>query len=229
MDKILFSKRLKERRKTCGYSSSKAFASAYNARFIYGGTDLAGNNPDAGILGTIKNYENPNHQGMPRLDIVANICSLIDCDIDYLLGYIDYPKHIHQAMNDECGLSQKATERLMSWHRMFNYSKTLNIILESANFESALFHAVHLMKIVPTLEGLRRVRRKWQQDTFSGPPDCGTAYNYTGDNGLADAISEKEKEYASQRLYLDDNFRFLIQELERVSLEKAEQNQTNKE
>lgn len=228
MDKILFSKRLKDQIES-KYKTQTAFAVAYDKKYNPGTFCNEANSPHKGTINTIKKYVSPTSATIPSLEKIDNMCKMLDCDIDYLLGYIDYPKHIHQAMNDECGLSQKATERLVRWHRMFNCSKTINIILESANFESALFHGAHLMKIVPTLEGLRKVRRKSLQDTFSGPPDCGTAYNYTGDNGLADAISEKEKEYASQRLYLDDNFRFLTQELERMSLEKAEQNQAKKE
>lgn len=226
MDRRLFAERLRERRKACGYSSREDFAEAYNKRF---GQDNP-NSPYGGVLGTIKKYENPNHLGAPKLDIVDNICSMLDCDIDYLLGYIDYPKHIHQAMNEECGLSQKATDHLIYWNkRHVNYSGILNIFLESTNFQNALYHAMRLMRVKPILDGLHKTRQEWLRKSFSGPPDCGIAYNYSGDNGLADAIDEKEKEYASQRLYLDEYFTFLIQEIEKISLEKANIKPTAKE
>ena len=76
------------------------------------------------------------------------------------------------------------------------------------------------MKLKPTLDGLLEVRHKWLIETFSGPPDCGTAHNYTGDNGTADMIKEKRQEYDSSRLYLNEYLTFLIQELERISTEK---------
>lgn len=226
MDQRLFAERLRERRKACGYSSREDFAEAYNKRFGQYNPD----SPFGGTFGTIKNYENPNYRGNPELSKVVNMCSMLDCDIDYLLGTIDYPKHIHQAMNEECGLSQKATNNLMRWNKWhINLSSMLNVFLESTNFENVLYHAVCLMKVKPALDELREARQKWLCESFSGPPDCGSAYNYTGDNGLTDAISEKEKEYASQRLYLNDHFTFLMQEIEKLSLEKPERKTASKE
>lgn len=134
MDKILFSKRLKERRKACGYSSALSFATAYNAKFRNGTSDLAGNNPNSGILGTLKNYENPKHSGMPRLDIVAEICELLDCDIDYLLGNIDQPQHIYQAMYQQCGLTQNSTAHLMDIYSLaFKKYWTINGVIGTAD------------------------------------------------------------------------------------------------
>lgn len=227
MDKILFnkatfSKNLAERRKGCGYLSQQSFANAFNARFR-NGNGLDGNNPTSGILGTIKHYEDPNHKSMPRLDIVVEMCQLLDCDIDYLLGKINQPKHIHEAMNQECGLSQKATDRLICWNKChLNYSGMLNIFLESANFESALHHAIRVTKVKPQLNGLRKLLWKWNDEIFSQPPDEDGAYNVpNGHNALHEQIAKEELEYASQRLYLNECFTFLIQEIERIALENA--------
>lgn len=63
-------------------------------------------------FGTLKNYENPNHSGIPRLDIVANICEMLDCDVDYLLGKIDLPKHEYEAIYQKCGLSLTAIDAI---------------------------------------------------------------------------------------------------------------------
>ena len=217
MDRKLFAARLKKRRVECGYTSQTAFAQAYNERFIHNWRELMGNNPTGGILGTLKSYENPNGSD-PSLDKVANMCILLNCDIDYLLGNINEPKHIYQAMHERFGLSQKATEHLIYWSRPHvRYSEMLNIFLESANFENALHHAIKVMKLKPTLDGLIEIRNQWVRDTFSGPPDCGTAYNYTGDNGLADMIREKSMEYDSNRLYLDESLTFLVRELEALA------------
>lgn len=229
MDKILFSRRLKEQIEA-KYKTQTAFAIAYDKKYNPGTFCNEANSPHKGTINTIKKYVSPTSPTIPSLDKIDNMCQMLDCDIDYLLGYIDYPKHIHQAMNQECGLSQKATDHLIYWNRRHvNYSGMLNIFLESANFDHALYHAIRLMKVKPILDGLREARREWVHKAFSGPPDCGTAYNYTGDNGLADAISEKEKEYASQRLYLDEYFTFLIQEIERISLEKSGRVKSTKE
>ena len=133
MDKILFSERLKAQRKACGYTSAQSFAAAYNAKFR-NGTELAGNNPNSGILGTLKNYENPNHTGMPRLDIVSEICELLDCDIDYLLGKIDQPRHIYQAMYQQCGLTQNSTSHLADIHSLsFQKFWTINNVIGASD------------------------------------------------------------------------------------------------
>lgn len=109
MDKILFSSRLKAQRKACGFNSTRAFAGAYNVRYRNGTASME---DDSGILGTLKNYENPNHPGIPRLDIVANICEMLDCDVDYLLGKIDLPKHEYEAIYQKCGLSLTAIDAI---------------------------------------------------------------------------------------------------------------------
>lgn len=110
MDRRLFAKRLQQQRKACGYSSREDFAEAYNKRFGQYNPD----NPYGGVLGTIKNYENPNHSGTPKLDIVDNMCSMLDCDIDFLLGYIDLPHHEQQVVHDKVGLSETAVLRLLA-------------------------------------------------------------------------------------------------------------------
>ena len=133
MDKILFSERLKAQRKARGYSSIQSLATAYNVRFR-NGAELAGNNPTAGIFGTLKNYENPSHKGMPRLDIVSELCEILDCDIDYLLGKIDHPKHIHQAMYHQCGLTQTATNNLSDIYALtFKKYWTINGVIGTAD------------------------------------------------------------------------------------------------
>lgn len=221
VDKKIFASRLRTRREQCGYTSIKAFAAAFDKRFRGGSVDLEGNNPYRGTLGSFKNYENPNKDNFPNVKTAAEICQLLDCDMDYLLGYIDFPKHIHQEMNERFGLSQKATKHLIFWNEPHvRYSDTLNLVLESANFENALCYAKKMMKLKPTLDGLLEARQKWLAETFSGPPDCGKAYNYTGDNGLADLITKYRMEYDSSRLYLNESLTFLIQEMERISAEK---------
>lgn len=114
MDKKLFSERLQKLRIAAGYKTQKEFAAAYNKTFYpnftytYGSTDT-----DKGILGTLKNYENPNKDTMPKLETVDNFCKMLNCDIDYLLGYIDFPRHIQQVVHDKVGLSAEAVFRLV--------------------------------------------------------------------------------------------------------------------
>ena len=95
MDKIIFSNRLADLRKERGYKTQYALAKAYNEKFpAKRRNEAAGNEGDfGGILGTIKNYENPSKELSPKLSIVCNLCEILNCDIDYLLGKIDVPHH----------------------------------------------------------------------------------------------------------------------------------------
>lgn len=220
MDKILFdketfSKQLVKRRKDCGYSSQQSFASAFNARFR-NGNSLDGNNPTSGILGTIKHYEDPKHKSMPRLDIVVEMCQLLDCDIDYLLGKIEEPKHIYQAMRDQCGLSNAATEQLIYWNTHGGkYIETLNLLLVSANFDHALYHAAELMKAKPVFIGLSEIYGKWQSETYSQPkPPEG----YPNGSGLREMYSRAETKYDIEKLRLSEYLTFLVSELESISM-----------
>lgn len=114
MDKILFSERLVEKRKKKGYKTQKEFAEAYDSKFPTKRKDeSAGNVEIGGILGTIKHYENPNYtKSMPTLDKVDNICSLLECDIDYLTGRIDQETHEKEDICEYTGLSEKAVDML---------------------------------------------------------------------------------------------------------------------
>lgn len=114
MDKKLFSKRLRDLRKDCGYKTQYALAKAYNERFGAKRKDEAGGNEKefGGIFGTIKNYENDSHEGSPKLEIVCNLCEMLGCDVSYLVGdydELDYPTH---KICEATGLSDKAVNIL---------------------------------------------------------------------------------------------------------------------
>lgn len=148
MDKILFSERLANRRKECGYKTQYALAEEYNRRFPSSRKNRkeenAGNS--SGILGTIKHYENANYNGSPKLDIVDNLCKILDCDVDFLLGNIECETHDIQFMHDKTGLSKKAIEQLIEWnektklpHRDFYRNSILFIsdLLECCGIQAA--------------------------------------------------------------------------------------------
>lgn len=114
MNKILFSERLAGRRKECGYKTQYALAEEYNKRFPSSRKNRKEENSgnSSGILGTIKHYENGNYNGSPKLDIVDNLCRILECNVDYLLGNIDCTTHDIQFIRNETGLSEKAIEEL---------------------------------------------------------------------------------------------------------------------
>lgn len=114
MDKILFSERLVTLRKKRGYDTQYAFAKAYNEKFNPEWRGMA--EDGSGILGTIKNYENANHLGIPKLDIVCNLCELLNCDIDYLTGKIPVETHGKYSVMEQTGFSKSAVEKIQQIH-----------------------------------------------------------------------------------------------------------------
>lgn len=213
MDKILFSERLKERRKAVGYTSTKAFAAAYNVRYK---NKMANIDDDSGVLGTLKHYENPNHPGIPRLDIVENICEMLDCDVDYLLGKIDLPKHSYEGMYQLFGLSERVVDQLEYWNKHGCFD-AMNIILGSPNFDNALREASNFMEIVPTARAMQEKLAEKKAEIYSQPKPEG---------GYPKLTTMKELTNANQiqcdivRLNLNDHLTFLVSELERIALER---------
>lgn len=107
MNITIFTQRLQECRRR-KYSSQQAFADAYMERFgmIRQGKKKIDNN----MFGTIQSWEQG--KSTPSADVLANICELLDCDADYLLGRIGQRTHdITDAHRYTC-LSPAALEQL---------------------------------------------------------------------------------------------------------------------
>lgn len=213
MDKILFSERLKERRKAVGYTSTKAFAAAYNVRYK---NKMANIDDDSGVLGTLKHYENPNHPGMPRLDIVENICEMLDCDVDYLLGKIDLPKHSYEGMYQLFGLSERTVDQLEYWNK-HEYSVVVNIVLGSPNFDNALREAGNFMEIIPTARKMQNKLAQKKEEVYTQPKPEG---GYPNLKTMIDLTREYQTRCDIARLNLHDNLTFLVSELEKIALEQ---------
>lgn len=78
MDKILsdiFPKRLADARKKAGYNTQEAFADMYDKKY---------NNGEKSVLGSVKKWERG--AAIPKADSLLNICELLNCSADYLLG-----------------------------------------------------------------------------------------------------------------------------------------------
>lgn len=217
MDKILFSQRLscliKEK-----YRTLSAFARAYDAIYNPGALCNAANNPQKGTINTIKKYVSPKSKTIPSLDKIDNMCQLLDCDIDYLLGKIDAPKRIHQEMLDQCGLSNAATDQLVYWKTHGGkYTETLNYILVSANFDNALYHAGEVMRAKPIYIGLMNIYNEWTAKTYSQPRP---ADGYPSGDGLRERLQQAETKYEIERLRLNEFLTYLVSELEDISMDK---------
>ncbi len=107
MNITTFTSRLQECRRR-KYTSQQAFADAYMERFgmIRSGKKGAENN----MFGTVQSWEQG--KSTPTAEVLANICDLLECDADYLLGRI--PQRTHDITNAHryTGLSPEALEQL---------------------------------------------------------------------------------------------------------------------
>ncbi len=147
MNKILFSSRLADLRKKRGFKTQYALAKAYNEKFpTKRRNDASGNEGDfGGIFGTIKNYENPNRENGQKLSVVCNLCELLDCDIDYLIGKIEVPQHETADIMALTGLSEKAVETILLLRRDNQMDwglDALNFLLETTDFLALLYYMI---------------------------------------------------------------------------------------
>lgn len=107
MNTTIFIQRLRECRLR-KYSSQQAFADAYMEK--YGMIRVGRNATDHNMFGTIQSWEQG--KSIPTADVLANICDLLECDADYLLGRIDQRTHDINDAHRYTGLSAKALEQL---------------------------------------------------------------------------------------------------------------------
>lgn len=87
-----FGKKLKEARKL-KYKYQQEFADAIGAK-----------------VETVRNWE----QGwiLPEMGTLFKICDTLDCDLDYLIGRLEYKKHDTKMISDYTGLSEDAVTAL---------------------------------------------------------------------------------------------------------------------
>lgn len=124
-DKEGFSKRLVTARKEV-FSSQARFAEEYNKRFLPE-SNISGR---SGILGTLKKYENGNNSTIPSIDILYNMCSLLKCDVGYLLGLYDSRTREIDCVHSYTGLSEGAILLLGNKRDNSDVVKLLNDLIK---------------------------------------------------------------------------------------------------
>lgn len=107
MNITIFTNRLRECRLR-KFSSQQAFADAYMEK--YGMIRIGKKSTDHNMFGTVQSWEQG--KSTPTAEVLANICDLLDCDADYLLGRIDQRTHDITVAHQYTGLSIKALEQL---------------------------------------------------------------------------------------------------------------------
>lgn len=88
-----FGKRLQERRKKVGIKSQEDFADKLDVN-----------------LKTIRNWEQG--RNAPELNTLINICNMLDCSPDFLLGYIDETSHDMRYISQETGLTETSIRNI---------------------------------------------------------------------------------------------------------------------
>ncbi|MFD1403716.1 helix-turn-helix domain-containing protein [Robinsoniella peoriensis] len=107
MNIVIFSQRLQECRKQ-KFSSQQAFADAYLN--TYGMIRKGKKTNDNNMFGTIQSWEQG--KSTPTAEALFNICELLDCDADYLIGRINQRTHGINDAHEYTGLSAPALEQL---------------------------------------------------------------------------------------------------------------------
>lgn len=125
MNIVIFSQRLQQCRKR-KYSSQQAFADAYMNR--YGMIRKPKNTRDNNMFGTIQSWEQG--KSTPTADVLANICDLLECDADFLLGRIDQRTHDISDAQRYTGLSATALEQLHKYHESLKEYPDPKVIID---------------------------------------------------------------------------------------------------
>ena len=103
--------RMKKRRNEKGYSREKV-------------SELTGITAD-----TYGRYETGTR--IPPVDVLCKIADALECDIDYLLGFIPEATHKISDINKETGLSEKACKRLNAYIDNSRVHNILNWLIEN--------------------------------------------------------------------------------------------------
>ncbi len=75
----------------------------------------------------------------PTLQKLLRICDLLECDIDYLLGRIDYHTHTSKIIHDQTGLNESSIEKLKSLYcRIPQNIESLDLLLSLSKFSDTL-------------------------------------------------------------------------------------------
>lgn len=143
-------------------------------------------------------------------------CDFFKCSADYLFGYIEYPTHTTTDICKETGLSESAIKYLQEKSRSKHYTDILNILLRPGNFDNALYHISEYIEAASLYNGLRKIKDDKKQkiidECLEKDGDL-RSYNCPQDNSLDTMIKESEIKKDVEELRIDQNFKYIIQEI----------------
>lgn len=215
---ILTAKELAKRLLSKGYVT-------VNQSYSFDDISIVENRAIGSIEKKIQKHLNSDDTRTLQGEFVSAYCKFFNCSADYLFGYIDLPTHADTDIQKKTGLSEHAIQKLCFYnsgppfHRCIN---TLNLMFNSQNFENALYHIPDYIEKVKIDEILRRKRRERQLEvaTLYADQDPHEAYNWPFADDLEKNFKENEDSMYLQEYIVNKNFRYVIQELERISREE---------
>ena len=156
----------------------------------------------------------------PDVEILFKIADYYKVSADYLIGLSDVktPDIDIQGIAAKTGLSERTIEKICSINNLPHNIEPLNILLLSANFESALFHIGKYIEAVKDVEALRIKRREMLQEVFSEEPDNiiddKPIYNWPYNDNFDKNYKESEQKMILEEYSIDKAFKYIIQEIE---------------
>lgn len=142
---------------------------------------------------------------LPPMDKMIALASIFDCDIAYLLGDYEKEKKDRADVCDMTGLSEDATIRILNYKAQYPaYIDSLNFLLESDNFEDALFGIYEYSNALRYVDALRTYR--YEQIA---------ALDIESNLKLLDEIRQRQEKADLCEYNLSTRFSFIVQELKR--------------
>ena len=163
----------------------------------------------------------------PDIEILHRLATYYHVSCDYLLGLSDIktPDISTKEISKKTGLSEQAIRKLSFYNTSQRFHKcinALNLMFHSQSFENALYHIpdyIEKVKIDEILRGTRRDRQHEIENLYADQ-DPHEAYNYPFTDDLDKNYTENAEAMQLQEYIVDKNFRYVIQELERISREE---------
>lgn len=195
MNRVIFRKRLIECRKR-KFSSQQKFADAYLGK--YGTIRQPKSKTDNNMFGTVQSWEQG--KSTPAADVLCNICDLLDCDADYLLGRINQRTHDIDDAHRYTGLSAEALEQLHEYRENLREYPDPKVLYDMAENWSShpYFQAYALYLIDELLVGskshklsagsLDRLFEKMMEDEIAVNPN-----DYTSEPDDPDPSTQEER------------------------------------
>lgn len=201
MNTVIFTERLQECRRR-KFSSQQAFADAYMER--YGMIRKARNDRDNNMFGTIQSWEQG--KSTPTAEVLANICDLLECDADYLLGRIDQRTHDINDAHRFTGLSAQALEQLHEYRESLatepNWAETRELEERWGSHRYYQAHALYLIDelLVGSQHHKLSVHMLDRLFTMIYEEGIGvSAKDYLSDDGEEETLTADDRElYAAQ-------------------------------